>query len=257
LGSAKLPPTHVTAPPVPAQPTVTLFMPVLNEIEGLKIILPQIDRQWCDQILLVDGRSRDGTAEYGRQQGLEVYVQRRPGIRFAYIEAWPLVRGEIVITFSPDGNCPAEAIPRLIEAVSAGYDMAIASRYLGDAKSEDDDLLTGFGNWLFTGLINLLHGGHYTDAMGIYRAYKSSLFSRLDLDKDSGYATEKLLGTTIGIEPLLSIRSAKTRLRVTEIPVPEPARIGGERKLQIIRWGGAYMLQVLRETYYWGGPSQR
>jgi hypothetical protein len=131
-----------------------------------------------------------------------------------------------------------------------GYDMVIASRYLGDASSDDDDMLTGFGNWLFTTLINTLHGGHYTDAMGIFRAYRTDLFSRLGLDKEEGYAPERLLGTRIGIEPLLSIRCAKRNLRVSEIPCPEPARIGGERKLQMFRWGGAYMLQVFRETYH-------
>ena len=232
-------------------PTTTLFMPVLNEIEGLKATLPSIRREWCDQILVVDGGSRDGSLEYAREQGCETYLQRRRGIRFAYIEAWPLIRGDIVVTFSPDGNCPPEAIPKLIAAMSEGHDMVIASRYLGDARSEDDDLLTGFGNQLFTGLINRLHGGRYTDAMGIFRAYKTSLFSGLALDREESYAPEKLAFTVIGIEPLLSIRCAKRRLSVSEIPVSEPARIGGDRKLQVVRWGSAYLLQTFRELYHW------
>lgn len=232
------------------RPKITLFIPVLNEIDGMKAILPQIRPEWCDQILVVDGGSSDGSLEYAKALGLETYVQRRKGIRFAYMEAWPLIRGDVVITFSPDGNCPVEAIPRLTAAMSDGHDMVIASRYLGDARSEDDDMLTGFGNWMFTTLINGLHGGHYTDAMGIYRAYRTDLFSRLGLDQEEGYAPERLLTTTIGIEPLLSIRSAKRKLRVSEIPCPEPPRIGGKRKLQMFRWGGAYLLQTFRETYH-------
>jgi glycosyltransferase involved in cell wall biosynthesis len=229
---------------------VTLFVPVLNEIDGMKAILPLVQPDWCDQILIVDGRSTDGSLEYAQSLGLETYVQQRSGIRFAYIEAWPLVRGDVVITFSPDGNCPVEAIPRLIAAMDAGDDMVIASRYLGDARSEDDDALTGFGNWMFTTLINRLHGGHYTDAMGIFRAYRAGLFSQLGLDQEEGYAPEKLLSTTIGIEPLLSIRCAKRKLRVSEIPCPEPPRIGGKRKLQMFRWGGSYLLQTFREIYH-------
>ena len=236
---------------LPAAARITLFMPVLNEIEGMKAILPRIRPEWCDQILVVDGGSRDGSLEYARERGFDTYVQRRSGIRFAYIEAWPLIRGNIVITFSPDGNCPPEAIPQLAAAMNEGYDMVIASRYLGGARSEDDDLVTRFGNWMFTGLINLFHGGHYTDAMGIFRAYRTQLFSLLDLDKDHGYAPEKLMATTVGIEPLLSIRCARKRLRISEILVLEPARVGGERKLQIFRWGGAYLLQIFRELYYW------
>jgi glycosyltransferase involved in cell wall biosynthesis len=232
-------------------PRITLFMPVLNEIDGMKVILPRIRSEWCDQILVVDGGSRDGSLEYAREHGCDTYVQRRPGIRYAYIEAWPLIRGNIVITFSPDGNCPPEAIPHLSAAMNAGSDMVIASRYLGGARSADDDVVTRFGNWMFTGLINVLHGGHYTDAMGIFRVYRRELFSMLALDKEDSYAPERLLATTVGIEPLLSVRAAKRRLRISEIPVPEPARIGGERKLQIVRWGGAYLLQVFRELYYW------
>ena len=38
-------------------------------------------------------------------------------------------------------------IPVLLEKMEEGYDMVIASRYLDAAKSEDDDWLTGFGNW--------------------------------------------------------------------------------------------------------------
>jgi glycosyltransferase involved in cell wall biosynthesis len=237
---------------VPVQtPTFTLFMPVLNEIDGLRAVLPRIHPDWFTQILMVDGGSQDGSVEFAQSRGVETYVQQKRGIRFAYMEAWPLIRGDIVITFSPDGNCPPEALPILAKAVAAGHDMVIASRYLGAAKSDDDDLLTGFGNWMFTTLINVCHGGHYTDAMGIYRGYKTALFSQLDLDKDDSYATEKLCGTTIGVEPLLSIRCAKRRLRISEIPVSEPARIGGVRKLQVLRWGGAYLLQVFRELYHW------
>ena len=231
--------------------TVTLFMPVLNEIDGLRALLPRIDRRRFNQILMVDGGSRDGSLEYAQSQGVETYVQQKRGIRHAYIEAWPLIRSDSVITFSPDGNCPIEALPVLTEALNNGSDMVIGSRYLGPATSEDDDLLTGFGNWMFTSVINLFHRGHYTDAMVIYRAYKADLFYKLDLHKEESYAPERLCGTTIGIEPLLSIRCAKRGVPVSEIAVGEPARIGGERKLQVVRWGAAYLLQIVRELYFW------
>ena len=231
--------------------SVTLLVPTLDEIEGMRKIMPRIQRDWCDQILVVDGGSTDGTQEYAHSQGYEVIVQRRPGIRYAYLDAFPHVRGEIVVTFSPDGNSIPELIPDLVQMIEAGYDMVIASRYASGAKSDDDDFFTAFGNWMFTRLINALHGGKYTDAMVIFRAYRTKLYWDLELDQDEGYATEKLLLTVIGVEPLLSIRAAKKKLKVCEIPGSEPARIGGRRKLDIFRWGSAYMLQTLREVYYW------
>jgi hypothetical protein len=88
--------------------------------------------------------------------------------------------------------------------------------------------------------------------MGIYRAYKKQIIHDLDLTKDEGYVfVEKLFGTRISWEPLLSVRAAKKKLKVTELPGNEPPRIGGERKLQVLRWGAAYYFQFIREFFFW------
>jgi glycosyltransferase involved in cell wall biosynthesis len=222
----------------------------LNEIEGMKLIMPRVKREWCQQIIIVDGGSTDGTIEYATEQGYFVYVQKKAGFRHAYIEVLPFVEGDVLLTFSPDGNCIPELIPVLIEKIQEGCDMVIGSRYLNGAKSEDDDIITGFGNWLFTKTINLLHGGRYTDTMGIFRAYRKQLIYDLELDKDEGYtAAERLFRTTISWEPLLSVRAAKRKIKVAEIPADEPRRLGGVRKLKVLQWGGAYYFQVLREKF--------
>jgi glycosyltransferase involved in cell wall biosynthesis len=232
---------------------VTLLVPTLNEVDGIKHIMPKIKREWCDQILIVDGQSTDGTAEEARKQGLEVVVQKKKGMRHAYMEALPHIKGDVILTFSPDGNSIPELIPDCLKKMKEGdYDMVIISRYADGAKSYDDDIVTGFGNKMFTSFINLLHGAHYTDAMVIYRAYKKKLIFDLDLDKDASYETaEGLFKTTVSWEPLLSIRAAKRNLKVADIPGDEPAREGGERKLQVLRWGAAYMFEVFREIFIW------
>jgi glycosyltransferase involved in cell wall biosynthesis len=230
----------------------SLIALTLNEIDGVRAILPTIDRAWCNQILVVDGGSTDGTIEWCREHGFDVYVQKRRGIRFAYLEALPMITGDVVLTISPDGNCPVEFIPAILRKVDEGYDLVIGSRYLGTATSEDDDLLTGFGNWLFTGTVNLLHGAKYTDAMVIYRAFRRSLIEELDLDKEESYLLpERLFGTVISWEPLMSVRAAKAGKRIAEVAVGEPPRIGGERKLQIWRWGASYYFQFFRELWFW------
>jgi len=230
---------------------ITLFVPVLNELQGLKYFLPKLPSGMFSQILIVDGDSSDGSAEWARSQGYEVVVQSKKGLRHAYMEAWPKIRGEYVMTYSPDGNCKISDMQLIIDKLQEGYDMVIASRYYQGAKSEDDSMITGFGNWLFTQAINVLHGSKYSDAMTIYRAYRTSLFNELDLDKDDSYSVERLYFTKIGIEPLLSVRAAKKKIKVCDIPSDEPKRLTGKRKLQIFRWGAAYMSQVIREVYHW------
>lgn len=235
---------------------VSILALTLNEIDGVKVILPAIDRNWYDQLLVVDGGSTDGTIEWCRENGYEVVIQSRPGIRFAYLEAMPLVRGDVILSLSPDGNCPPEAIPAILEKLAAGYDLVIGSRYLGEAKSDDDDFTTAFGNWLFTRTVNLLHGGHYSDAMVIYRAFRRSIVSELDLDRDESYALpERLFGTIISWEPLMAVRAAKRKMKIAEVPVGEPKRIGGVRKLQILRWGAAYYFQFWHELWNWRGTT--
>jgi glycosyltransferase involved in cell wall biosynthesis len=232
--------------------TVTLLVPTLNEIDGMKAIMPQVKRDWVDQILILDGGSTDGTVECARDQGYEVYVQKVAGIRQAYMEVLPLVRGEVILTFSPDGNSIPELIPALVAKMNEGYDMVIASRYLGPARSQDDDWLTGFGNWLFTKTVNFLNRARYTDAMVIFRAYRKQLIYDLELDQDRWYRLpERLFQCRLSWEPLLSFRAARRGLRVTEIPGDEPPRIGGERKLRVFRWGASYYYQFLRDALLW------
>jgi glycosyltransferase involved in cell wall biosynthesis len=228
---------------------ITLCVLTLNEIDSVKIIMPQVDTKIFEQILVIDGGSTDGTIEWCQQQGYEVYIQKKRGLRQAYLEALPHIRGDVMITFSPDGNSLPEVLPQLVEEMKKDWDMVIVSRYLGSATSEDDSFVTRFGNWMFTTLINILHGGKYTDAMVIYRGYKKSLFETLKLTDERAFRLpEKLFFTKISIEPLLSIRAARANLKVSEIPGSEPKRIGGERKLQIIRWGLAFLFQTMYET---------
>lgn len=229
---------------------LTIFLPTLNEAEGLKVLLPRIFAQDPAQVLVSDGNSRDATCRIAESMGAEVYVQKERGIRHAYIEAWPLITQPYVITLSPDGNCIPEDIPRLFSRMGEGYDMVVASRYGEDAGSEDDDLVTGFGNWLFTSTVNILFRANYSDAMGIYRGYRTKLFYELGLDRHEAYTlVEKLYATRIGIEPLLSVRAAAMGCRIGKIGSPEPKRIAGDRKLQVIRWGAAYYTQFFLEFF--------
>lgn len=230
----------------------TLLVMTLNEIDGMKEIMPRLNSAWVDQILIVDGGSTDGTIEWARENGYTVHVQSIPGFRQAYNEVLPLCIGEVIITFSPDGNSIPEHIPMLVNEIKKGYDMVIVSRYLGDAKSLDDTFLTGLGNRFFTKSINFFHNSDYTDAMGIYRAYKIDLVEKLGLQDERWYRLPETLFFCRGLswEPLLSILAGRENLQISEIPGDEPPRISGESRVMPntwarIQWAGVFYCQIL------------
>src|SRR6476469_7669179 len=97
--------------------TVTLVVPTLNEIVGMKAIMPRVRREWVDQIIILDGGSTDGTVEWARANDYEVHTQSEPGIRQAYLEVLPKVRGDVILTFSPDGNSIPDLLPQLIAKI--------------------------------------------------------------------------------------------------------------------------------------------
>lgn len=242
--TGKLASAHEVRPQV----KITLLVCTLNEIEGMKVVMPRIDRNWVDEILVVDGGSTDGTVEWARGNGYRVYVQRRPGLRNAYIEALDQITGEVFIPFSPDGNSVPAVIPILAAKIREGGAHVMATRYGQGATSDDDDLLTGFGNWAFPALLNLAFGTRFTDILGMYRAIRVDVFKALNMHRDETYRLEDAITRcTMGCEPLLSMRLAKYGLPCAEVPGDEPRRIAGVRKLQVFRWGCGHLVQLLKE----------
>ena len=212
----------------------TLFIPTFNEFEGAKLIMPRINRDWVDEIIVVDGGSTDGTIEYFEECGVPVVRQRSRGVCGAYWECFEVATGDVIIPFSPDNNSIPELIPKLIKEMKKGHDMVIASRYLPGAKSEDDDLVTAFGNWLFTKFVNVLFRGKYTDSLVMFRAFRKDLIELIKHD------SRKIPV----FEYLLCIRCARNKKSVVEIPGDEPKRIGSVRKMKPL-YNGTTLLWVL------------
>ena len=234
------------------RPGVTLYIPTLNEYEAMKVIMPQIKKEWYDQLLIVDGGSTDGTLEYCKEMGYPVVMQSQPskGLPNATLDAFRLFNQDIFIAFSPDGNSIAEKIPPLVEKMQEGYDMVIVSRYADGAKSEDDDIVTAFGNMSYTWLMNFLFGSKLTDSLVIYRAFTRDAMKKMELDvqTDENWL-RKHWGLSTTWEIASSIRSAKLKLKVGEIPGDEPDRIGGVRKMSIFFNGIAGLFQIFYEFF--------
>lgn len=216
----------------------TLLIPALNEIDGMRRILQRIQREWVDEIIVVDGGSTDGSFEYAQSLGVIAFRQKSKGLINAYWEGLEIARGDVIIPFSPDGNSLPERIPELVQKMQEGYDMVIVSRYCNGAESEDDDFISAFGNWMFTKMINLFFGGHYTDSLVMFRAWKRDIVEAFEIDP-----------SIAGFEPQLSIECVKKKLKVAEIPGDEPKRIGGKTKKRTLAAGWAILLLIVQELF--------
>lgn len=227
---------------------VSLLIPTKNEVEGMKWFMPQLKKEWYSELIVIDGGSTDGTVEYCREKGYRMLTQQGQGVSMALADAFEHVKNEIIVTVSPDGNTLPELIPKLTEKIREGYDMVIVSRYLGSARSEDDDAFTALGNRMFTSIINFLFGGNYTDTLVIFRAYRRDGIIRMKLNYQPQLNWYRRYFFPLESWDLASsMRAAKLKLKVAEIPGDEPKRIAGDRKLSILRHGTGALLQVVYE----------
>jgi glycosyltransferase involved in cell wall biosynthesis len=225
-------------------------MPTINEIEGMRWSVPKIDRSLFKEIIVVDGGSDDGTVEYARDQGLIVLHQPGKGLTDAEEYAFSKTTADAVILFTPDGNSLPEVLPALCRKLREGYDMVIVSRYLGNARSDDDDAMTAVGNWVFTRIVNLLFRAHYTDVLVGLRGYTCDAVRRMRLPGIANTPFRRWFLRMNSWETGSSIRAARLKLRVAEIPGDEPKRIGGVRKLSIVRNGLGVAAQITSEFLF-------
>jgi glycosyltransferase involved in cell wall biosynthesis len=219
------------------RPTVSVVIPALNEAESLPRVLESIPAD-VHEVLLVDGRSEDGTCEVARQTHPGIVVVEQPGYGKgdALRAGFAAATGDIIVAMDADGSTDPREIPAFIGALCAGADFAKGSRFLHGAGTSDMSLHRRLGNLGFVLLVRALYGGRYSDLCYGYNAFWRDVLPKLELDRDG-----------FEIEALMNIRALKANLKVVEVASFEGSRLMGIAKLRTFRDGWRVLKTILDE----------
>ena len=218
-------------------PRVSVVIPARNEARNIGPVLATLPSD-VYEVLLVDGSSTDGTVEAARAALPSIRVIRQTGTGKGDALAAGLAEctGDVVVMLDADGSADGAEIPRFVEALLAGADLAKGSRFLDGGGSSDLTGLRRLGNRLLCGLVNVVYRTSYSDlCYGLNAGWVTAL-RQLKLDC-AGFE----------VETVLSIRSAKSRLRITEVPSFESPRVFGESNLRTFRDGWRVLCAIVRE----------
>ena len=219
-----------------------LVIPTLNEVDGMKQVIPLIKKEWVDEILIVDGGSTDGTIEEAKKLNLKVIQQKSKGsLGAAIYDGFESTKAEYLLMFGADGNNEPEEIPKMLEKIKEGYDQVITSRFGKTSINEDAGIIDAFGNKMFTAITNIIFRGQFTDTLSSSRAFTRKAWNEIKLD-------------AFGLDSVLqmSIRGLIKNQKIIEIIGNERARVGGERKMHRIPTAIKLTTLIIRE-FFWKG----
>ena len=225
--------------------TTAIIITTLNEITGVKKIVPQINKKWAEEIIFVDGGSTDGTIEEAKKMGFRVVMQKQKG-EFAgghgaaVLEGVDATTSDNIILFGPDGNDEPKKIPELIEKIKEGYDQVLVTRFGKGSVNLDAGIVDTFGNKMFAFLVNVFFGGNWTDTLNESRIISRKAFNELEYDAMGMSSTQQM-----------SIRGLKRRQKICEIIGNEGERIGGKRKMHPLSTGASLSWGIIKEFIFW------
>lgn len=211
---------------------VTIVLPTYNESSTLPLLLPRLGEavsraRLKGEVIVVDDASPDGTAEIASRLGaqlretLPVTVIVRPGkagLASAVLEGVRRSRGDVVVVMDGDLSHPPEIVPRLIEAMAGGADIAVGSRYTAGGGIERWPVWRRALSLGATHLARLLLRVPVCDPMSGFFAARREVFERTHLE-ETGYKI------------LLEILVRQRGIRVREVPYRFSDRAGGRSKL--------------------------
>ena len=232
-------------PQRPADPTISVIVPALNEAGSIDWVLENLP-PGIDELVLVDGLSTDYTEAIVQHlhPGAVVVHQHNKGKGSALRAGFAAASKDIIVMIDADGSTDPREIPLFIAALKGGADFAKGSRHMPGGGSVDFTPLRRVGNMGFVALSNVLYGHRFTDLLYGYAA-----FWRTDLP------ALKLTAVGFEVETQLILNAAKAGMRITEVPSIELERRAGVSHLNTWSDGLRCLRTMIREHPLLGHPG--
>ena len=140
-----------------------------------------------------------------------------------------------------------------VEALMGGADYAKGTRFAPGGGSSDITRLRKAGNWVLSGLVNVLCGTRYSDLCYGYNAFWRRHVEVFGLDAEAPAPANgtRLWGDGFEVETLINIRVAQAGLKVKEVASYEHSRIHGVSNLNATSDGWRVLRTIFAERYYY------
>ena len=212
------------------RPKVSVVAPTYREAENLPSLIGRLrdlrrNNSLDLELLIMDDDSRDGTEELIAGLGEEwirLFTRTTDrGLSRAVCDGLKRARGEVIVVMDADLSHPPETIPALVEALAAGHDFALGSRYVKGGST--------FDKW---GIFRQLNSGIATLLAMPFTVVKDPMSGFFALPRTTyERAADRLnpIGYKIGLELIVKCKCK----RVKEIPIHFAERKFGESKLTL------------------------
>lgn len=212
-----------------------VIIPAFNEEGSIAKVIRDIPSH-ISEVIVVDNRSTDMTAQEARNAGATVLYERKMGYGYACLKGLSYLKElkdptDIVIFLDGDYSDYPEEMDKIIAPIiEDDIDLVIGARVKSKRESGSMTFPQIFGNWLATTLMRLFFNSKFTD-LGPFRAikYKKLLALKME-DKTYGWTVE------------MQLKALKQKLTYTEVEINYRNRIGESKVSGTIK--GAVMAGV-------------
>jgi glycosyltransferase involved in cell wall biosynthesis len=225
------------------QPVVSIVIPCRNEASTIDAVV-RFARQalsdfgYSGEVVVVDNRSEDESAERAEAAGARVLQQPIPGYGAACIHGLSSASGEILVLVDGDGTYNLSELNRFVEPLKAGYEMVLGTRRNGLIRPRAmrkrhrhflEPVQTALTRWFYHLRVSDVRCG--------FRSIRREALEKLTLGATGmEFASEML------------IEAAKVELDAVEVPVTFSPRPKGDRRSIGDGWRVARQLLLLSPT---------